>query len=144
MPDFRELSSEEELKEAFPLIKELHSSHTEYSMEDYFEQLDEMMDEGYRLFGLYETEELVSVAGFDISTDFSYGRHIFLHDFITEPDRRGEGYGSRLLEHLEDWAADKGLENIVLPSAKHREKAHQFYKDKHNYDERCFFFRKKL
>jgi GNAT superfamily N-acetyltransferase len=47
---------------------------------------------------------------------------------VVDEKARGQGVGSALLKHAEDWAIGQGALRISLTSALHREAAHEFYK----------------
>jgi GNAT superfamily N-acetyltransferase len=47
---------------------------------------------------------------------------------VVDEKARGQGVGSALLKHAEDWAIGHGALRISLTSALHREAAHDFYK----------------
>ena len=53
------------------------------------------------------------------------------------------GIGKRLLEHMENYAKDKGISSIVLNSGVQRTAAHAFYQ--HNgYDKGSWCFSKRI
>lgn len=137
--EIRELTTETAWREAFPVLRELRDHLTEAS---YLEYLREMRAEGYRLFALFEDEDVLAVAGAGIRTNFYNGRHLFVYDLVTRPDRRSEGHGGRLMEFLEDWARERGCESLTLESGLWRDDAHRFYEDHLGMDRYCYTFRK--
>ena len=52
----------------------------------------------------------------------------WLTSLVVEEQARGQGVGSALVAHAEDWAIRHGALRISLTSALHRERAHEFYK----------------
>lgn len=136
--EIRELTTETEWREAFPVLRELRDHLTE---ERYLEYLAEMREEGYRLFGLVDGEEVVAVAGAGIRTNFYNGRHLFVYDLVTRPDRRSEGFGGRLMGFLDGWARERDCESITLESGLWREDAHRFYEDRLGMDRYCYTFK---
>ncbi len=52
----------------------------------------------------------------------------WLTSLVVEEKARGQGVGSALVLHAEDWAIRHGALRISLTSALHREQAHEFYK----------------
>jgi GNAT superfamily N-acetyltransferase len=141
--DIRELTTEAEWLEAFPVLVELRDHLTE---ETYLEYLREMREEGYRLFAVFdgegESEEVLAVAGAGIRTNFYNGRHLFVFDLVTRPDRRSEGHGGRLMGFLDDWARERDCESITLESGLWRDDAHRFYEDRLDMDRYCYTFKK--
>jgi GNAT superfamily N-acetyltransferase len=138
-PEIRELTTEVEWREAFPVLRELREDLTE---ERYLAYLRAMRDEGYRLFALFEDGDLLSVAGAGVRTNFYNGRHLFVYDLVTRPDRRSEGHGGRLMEYLDDWARERDCESLTLESGLWREDAHRFYEDRLDMDRYCYTFKK--
>ena len=56
---------------------------------------------------------------------------------------RGNGIGTKLLEHLIEIARQKGCRRVELDSAFHRKQAHQFY-EQNGFENRAFLFSKPL
>lgn len=137
--DVRELTTEAEWRAAFPVLRELRDHLTE---ETYLGYLREMCEEGYRLFALYEGDDVIAVAGAGIRTNFYNGRHLFVYDLVTRPERRSEGHGSRLMRFLDEWARERDCESLTLESGLWREDAHRFYEDRLGMDRYCYTFRK--
>jgi GNAT superfamily N-acetyltransferase len=141
MTDVRELTTEAEFRAAFPVLSQLrgHLSETEY-----LDYLAEMRADGYRLFALIDDDEIVSVAGVVVNTNFYNGRHLFVYDLVTRADRRSEGYGTRLMTSVEEWARERDCESLTLESGLWREDAHRFYEDDLDMDRYCYTFKKEL
>jgi len=137
--EIRELTTEAEWRGAFPVLRELRGDLTE---EAYLEYLREMREAGYRLFGLFEGEEVLAVAGAAVRTNFYNGRHLFVYDLVTRPDRRSEGHGSRLMAFLDEWAHERDCESLTLESGLWREDAHRFYEDRLDMERYCYTFKK--
>jgi GNAT superfamily N-acetyltransferase len=149
--DVEELTTEEGWREAFPVLVELREDLTEAT---YLEYLREMREEGYRLFAASGDDRergdgnanraVLAVAGVAVRTNFYNGRHLFVYDLVTRPDRRSEGHGGRLMDFLEGWARERGCESIALESGLWREDAHRFYEDRLDMNRFCYTFRKEL
>lgn len=137
----RELTSESEWIEAFPVYQQLRPELTEA---EYLDSLERMSRSGYRLFGLFADESLVSVAGAEILVNMDHGRHLWVWDLVTDADARSQGHGRRLLEYLEDWAESRRCERIVLESGLQREEAHRFYEERTDMEKRSYVFTQNL
>jgi GNAT superfamily N-acetyltransferase len=78
---------------------------------------------------------LVGVTGVRVERGFEidgvYGRLLVL---VVAADARGAGIGAQLVEAANAWAAANGAAQIVVNTATHRTRAHQFY-------ERCGYQR---
>jgi GNAT superfamily N-acetyltransferase len=136
-PDIRELSSDEEIREAFPIVAELRDHLDEAQYLDLYER---MAEEGYRLFAVYDDETPVAVAGVTISTNFYLGRHAYVYDLVTTAEERSKGHGTRLLEFVHEWAAERDCEAVELESGLWRDDAHRFYTERLGYEKYCYSF----
>ena len=137
----QELEDPDELQEAYCLLTQLYSDLSE----DRFErELPAMREDGYRLFGLYENGTLRSVAGVNVVTNFANGRHVYLYDLVTEETDRSRGYGKALLEFVERWGEQRGCSTVKLITGTDREKAHEFYGKRMDYDRTGYVFKGKL
>lgn len=136
----KELTTEAEWRAAYPVMYELRP----VDEDQYIAYLREMADEGYRLFGLYEDDDLVSLGGVRISTTLYHGRHVWVYDLVTREDRRSEGHGKELLSFIEQWATDRDCAVIELASGLWRDDAHRFYEEQMDYDRYCYTFKKDL
>ncbi|MET3292653.1 UNVERIFIED_CONTAM: GNAT superfamily N-acetyltransferase [Brevibacillus sp. OAP136] len=135
------LTEQQELREAFPVMKELRTHLTEDS---YLELLDTMKRDGYRLYALYADEQITALAGVAIRTNFYYKKHVFVYDLITRAQDRSKGYGELLLGHVHELAKQDGCEIVALESGLHRTDAHRFYETKMGYERFCYSFKKML
>ncbi|MGM0845313.1 MAG: GNAT family N-acetyltransferase [Bacillota bacterium] len=138
--EIREAVSEQEWKQVYQLLIELR---TDLGAEEFSELLKSMRVEGYRVFGLYDREELVSLAGVIIRTNFYAARHVFIYDLVTKSSARSKGYGRQLLQFIEEWGQEQGCETAGLDSGLQRRDAHRFYEGR-NYKKSSYAFRKKL
>jgi len=137
----REIDTDEGLREAFPVLRQLRS-HLDY---DRFEELyDQMVAEGYHLFAGYEDGDPVAVAGVTVSTNFYLGRHAYVYDIVTDEHHRSQGFGTQLLEHVHDWAREQDCEAVELESGHWRDDAHRFYTERMGYEKYCHSFKYEL
>ena len=102
----RELTTEDDLRKAFPVMRELRP-HLDEST--YLGPLRTMRDEGYRLFALVDNDEIVALAGITEGTNLYYGKYMWVYDLITSESTRSRGHGRELLSHIEDLARELKL-----------------------------------
>ena len=122
--EIRELVSETDWKTAFQVVKQLRDTLNE---DEYLDYLARMTADGYRLFGLFLGDELVTVAGVNISTNMYHGRHLWISELVTDSEHRSRGFGKKLFEYLVEWAESRRCEKVALPSGLQRADAHRFY-----------------
>lgn len=136
-----ELKEKRDWQEAFPLIKQLRTHLNENS---YLKFLDKMIDEGYKLFALYDDDQMAALAGVVVRTNFYYGHHVFVYDLVTDSSRRSQGYGEQLLTYIHQFAKENGCHMVALESGLPRSDAHRFYESRMGYTKFCFSFKKEL
>lgn len=136
-----ELTTIEQWVQAFPVMTQLRTDITEHT---YLDLLKEMRKEGYRLFAFSINEQIVSLAGFCIRTNFYNKRHVYIYDLITDSSHRSRGYGENLFGYIHQWSLENGAEIVALESGVQRTEAHRFYEEKFDYDKWCFSFRRIL
>lgn len=62
-----------------------------------------------------------------VSISFARDSGVEVAALVVHESRRGEGIGSKLMEHAEAWAREQGYPAIFLRSNEIREDAHKFY-----------------
>ncbi|MGN4423204.1 GNAT family N-acetyltransferase [Bacillus cereus group sp. MYBK30-1] len=136
-----EIVTEAELHDVLPVLQQLR---TKLSKEEASSLFQKMKEENYKLLSLRnEEDEVVSLAGVAICTNFYNKKHVFVYDLVTAEAHRSKGYGNILLSYIEDWGVENGCESIALTSAFPRLDAHRFY-EREGYDKVSFSFHKKL
>lgn len=136
-----ELRTEDEWIDAFPLMKQLRTHLDEATYLDY---LHEMTDDGYRLFGVFVDDELVSLSGVAVQVNMYYGRHVWVYELVTDADYRSEGYGLELLSFIENWAEENDCDLVALSSGLQRERAHQFYEERAGMERASYVYKQPL
>ena len=101
-------------------------------------------DERYKTFVALLDGEAV---GF-ISSIWSYeiGYEVgFMHivGLAVKAEMQNKGIGTKLIQHIENYAIEKGISSIILNTGVQRTNAHIFYKSK-GYNNRSWCFSKKL
>ena len=103
----------------------------------------------------FSTEHAVLVAEFDgrvigwidvgLSFHLQSGTRAEIGGLVVAADSRGRGIGSQLLERAEQWAKEKGVEEVLLRSNAKRTDAHRFYlREKYTQTKTSAVFLKKL
>ncbi|KFN01284.1 GNAT family N-acetyltransferase [Bacillus clarus] len=139
--NIREIITEEQLYEVLPVLQQLRTALSKEKASSLFRK---MKEENYKLFSLYDEEdEVVSLAGVAVCTNFYNEKHVFVYDLVTAEAHRSKGYGKVLLSYIEKWGIEKGCESIVLTSAFPRVNAHRFY-EREGYDKVSYSFCKEL
>jgi GNAT superfamily N-acetyltransferase len=142
MIHIKELTNEKEWTEAFATMKQLRAH---LDLDTYLKLIHEAQEKDhYRMFILYDQDEIAAVIGVMPMTTLYYGRFIWVCDLVTDAAKRSQGYGGILLEFVEKWAIEKGYGTIALSSGLQREDAHRFYETRMDYDKVSYVFKKGL
>ncbi len=120
----RKLESTTALKAAFKLMVELRP---QLDLEQFLSLVHEMREEGYRIAGLFDGQNLQVVAGYRVLTMLVRGRSLYVDDLVTTAAMRGKGYGKLMLEWLMREAKRQGCNEFHLDSGVQRFGAHAFY-----------------
>ena len=116
-----ELEADAEWDDAVPILRQLWTDADPDWIRSWRDE------DGYRLFGIDADEALVGVAGVSIQRVLHHARHAWIHDFVVDEDRRGEGHGAELLAFVEEWAREQGCEYVALALRDGNDDARRFY-----------------
>ena len=139
--NIRELTTEEEFRAAWPVMRELRDHLDE---ETFMQRVAQMRPSGYRLLAAEDEDAIVALAGIGREKNLYYGHYMWVYDLITTESGRSKGYGLALLQRVEEIAREEGCDVVALSSALHRLDAHRFYLDKAGMEKRSFTFIKEL
>jgi len=109
----RELRTDRDIREAFRLMASLRDRIRE---ETFLQEVRRQQIEGYRLFGGFDGERLVCLAGARRTHTLARGEHLFVDDLVTLVTERGKGRGAEMLAWLEERSRAEGLPKIYLDS----------------------------
>jgi GNAT superfamily N-acetyltransferase len=134
-----ELNTEEEYREAFPVMKELR---THLDEEQFLAITSEMAWDGYRLFAGRVEGRIVALAGVAVCLNLYHGRHVWVYELVTAEAERSCGYGGKLLTRMEELAREEECGMICLSSGVQRAAAHRFYEDRMGYTRAAYCYTK--
>ena len=138
----KELQSQNEILEAFPIMKQLRT-HLDEST--YLELVKDAQEkDNYKMFALLDGNEIVAVTGFKPMITLYYGRFVWVCDLVTDNNKRSNGYGEKLLTYVHEWAKENKYESVALSSGLQRTDAHRFYEERMNYDRVSYVFKTSL
>lgn len=114
----------DELRKCFPVIAQLRPM---LDIGTFLERVATQRCEGYSVIFLEVGDEVGAVAGFRLLHCLSLGKFMYIDEFVTDAERRGQGLGAKLFNWLEGHARKNGCAAIQLDSGVQREAAQQFY-----------------
>ena len=107
----KELQSQNEILEAFPVMKQLR---THLDEETYLDLVLEAKEKDrYKMFALIDGKEIVAVTGFKPMTTLYYGRFVWVCDLVTDTNKRSKGYGEKLLTYVHEWAKKTSMKVLL-------------------------------
>lgn len=83
--------------------------------------------EGYHLLYIENKGQVVSIAGYRIFSMLYLGKQLYIDDLSTLQSVRGQGFASRILNHLYEIARKNNCETVQLDSGPTRQVAHKLY-----------------
>ncbi len=95
--------------------------------ETFVPRVRSMEPDGFRLAFISDGGRVVAVAGYRISTNLFYGRHLYVDDLVTADAERSKGHGRELLAWLRALAVETDCAAFHLDSGVQRKRAHAFY-----------------
>ncbi|MGH3086357.1 MAG: GNAT family N-acetyltransferase [Rubrobacteraceae bacterium] len=122
--EVREVSSEEEVRKTYPVMRQLRSHLAE---DEYVSAVERMRGEGYRLAAAFDDGTILGVAGFRVQEFLYCGKILYVDDLVTAKEARSTGVGAAMMRWLEDEAKRNGCEQLHLDSGVQRKEAHRFY-----------------
>jgi GNAT superfamily N-acetyltransferase len=90
-------------------------------------QIERQQLNGYQVAYVKSSEAVLAVAGFRISENLAWGKHIYIDDLVTNSECRSQGVGHVLIDWLQSYALKKGCQQLHLDSGVQRFSAHKFY-----------------
>ncbi len=97
------------------------------SREEFLPVIHALRADGLRLACIRAEGRVVAVAGYRISTNLFYGKHLYVDDLVTADSERSKGHGTELLAWLRALAVENDCDAFHLDSGVQRKRAHQFY-----------------
>ena len=113
MMTFRTLTTDDDVRRAFPLMAALRDRIRE---DTFLAEIRRQQRDGYELIGGFDGDRLVTLAGIRRSHTLSRGEHLFVDDLVTDERVRGKGYGTQTIAWLKARARGDGVPRIYLDS----------------------------
>lgn len=139
-PDIRRLFKED-INTFLPLIQELMG----YTFEDSVlrSRFQEMFNQAYECYGIYEGEALIGVFGLWFATRHYAGKTCEPDHVYIKPTSRSKGLGKAVFKWIFDYVKTKECETSELNSYVENYPSHKFYMNL-GYDIKGYHFLKKL
>ncbi len=116
--------SDPDILRCFPVMAQLRPHLVEA---EFVARVRRMQREGFILARLEEEGAVRAVAGYRYHEKLFSGRILYVDDLVSDPTRRSQGHGARLLAWLADQARARDCDLLELDSGVQRFDAHRFY-----------------
>lgn len=136
-------SNEEQLRAAYPVMKQLRTHLTE---DEYLEKVKQCQSEAnYQLYA-YKNEQgqVCACCGVMPMPTLYYDRCLWVCELVVDEACRSQGIGAKVLEQLTDIAEAGGYNEIALSSGLQRSDAHRFYEERAGFQKVSYSFKKDL
>lgn len=120
----RELCTADEWRAAWPAFLTLRPH---LQLGPFLAAREELLADGYRLFGSCEGEEVAAVLGLRKKRHVEHGWELVIEDLSTHAKLQGRGHARRLLDMVKELALREGCFRIKLDSGLQRARAHALY-----------------
>lgn len=118
------IAASKDVPRIYPTILELRPHLT---IDNFEENLQQQMEEGYRLIFIGNDEEVFAVAGFRTLHFLFSGKTLYVDDLVTAKAHKKKGYASMLLEWMKGYASSNNYDHFSLDSGFSRKDAHRLY-----------------
>lgn len=118
------IASEEEIKYCYSVMQHIRE---DLSKNDFLNKISQQIKNGYKLAYVIEDNQIICVAGFTVSEKLSWGKHIFIDDFVTDKSVKSTEAAKALLDFIKIYAKQINCKSIHLDSGVERHDAHKFY-----------------
>lgn len=118
------IEKDTEISVCFALMQQLRS---DLKHKDFNQQVSSQIKEGYHLFCMQKSSEIVALCGCWVRTNLAWGKHLYIDDLISSEHKRSLGYGKEMMEYVIKFAKEQGCQEIHLDSGVQRFQAHKFY-----------------
>lgn len=115
---------DQDIESCFEVMQELRPH---LQQKTFLATIRHMEKEGYKLIFIKNNGEVVSVAGYRITTNLFINKNLYVDDLVTASKARSMGYGEKLLAWLQEEAIKENCQVLRLDSGTHRGQAHKFY-----------------
>lgn len=141
MITIRELTTEADWTKAIEVLSELRSEAKDANI---LNERESLMQRGYKMYGLFEAETLVCMAGIILQPHITRKNDFWVHDLVTLEAARSKGYGEQIMRFLEQEARKLGCSRLSVHTRTNRDRAQNFYQNHLGYDRYAIVFQQDL
>lgn len=118
------IATEEEIKYCYKVMQQIREDLTE---NDFLLAISKQIKNGYQVVYVTENNQIICVAGFNILQKLSWGKYLYIEDFVTDKSVQLFEAGKALFDFIKIYAKQQNCKSIHLDSSVIRVEAHKFY-----------------
>lgn len=122
---FSLIDPERDRQASFTLMRELRPHLDDAGA--FAVQIARQGEQGYRLLGAWQSEQLMGLAGYRLQENLIYGKFLYVDDLVVDAKARSQGIGGRLIDRLRTEANEQGCAHFVLDTGLGNALAQRFY-----------------
>jgi GNAT superfamily N-acetyltransferase len=125
MATLKELTSLEQMKEVFWLMRQMYPNLAE---DEYQDVLSERLVQGYRMVAVVNQKDIIqAIAGFWIGYRFYSGRFVQIDNMIADQKRTIKGCGKLLIDWIKEEGRKHHCKRVILDSYVENFSAHKLF-----------------
>jgi|OM-RGC.v1.024919120 N-acetylglutamate synthase and related acetyltransferases len=140
MSAITEIDSSEQIAAAVELLKQMYPQQ---SHEQILQSTKQMMQEGWKLIGIFDGERCDAVVMYYVGQRLFCGKYLQPESLFVRPEARDKGHTKKLFDWMEQKAEELGCDRLFLHSFVESDNAHKFFY-KQGYHIRGFVFSQML
>lgn len=117
--------TEAQIRSCYPVVHQLRPHLT--NPQEFVQQVQRQLKEGYHLAYLGDAEMIKTVAGFRFLEFLAWGKVLYIDDLVSDDPGRKNGYGGTLLKWVINMAKQRNCDQVHLDSGPQRHDAHRLY-----------------
>ncbi|MDL2407424.1 GNAT family N-acetyltransferase [Rhizobium calliandrae] len=122
---YRHIESADDIVESFAVMRELRPHIEDANL--YCERVQRQQQDGYRLLGVWQDDELSGLTGYRHLENLIYGRFTYIDDLVVRHSRQRSKLGEGLIDQVRTLAKADGRAMLVLDTGLANSMAQRFY-----------------
>jgi GNAT superfamily N-acetyltransferase len=123
--DIQIAKNEADVRECLPVFHELRP-HLQ-SEDEFVARWRKQVEEGYQIVYIKDGDRVVAAAGYRFLNTMAWGHILYIDDLVALQTCYRTGLGTRLLQHLQKEAKERGCDAVHLDTGYQRHLAHRAY-----------------
>jgi GNAT superfamily N-acetyltransferase len=106
----KEIKTTEQIAATFDVLNQIYE---DLNQQNYIENIQKMMQSGYKMAGVFADKSCIGVVGIRITYKLQFGKSLEIEDFMIDRSNRGIGVGKMLMRFVDWQAMEFDCTNII-------------------------------